>query len=332
MSEQAGMPMQQDAGEPRMIVIARKYGQLGNRLFLFAHLIAAARHHGVPLRNPCFAEYADWFPSTRHDLWCRYDEHLPEEFRRPNSHRPSRPAPRGRATLMAAVQAASKTLAISGMPAPVRTFSLAAGETCDLEGERFGELVATGRPVLLRGWLFRSERLLQKHWMPIKNFFRVSTGDQSAIDAVIGTARRQSDVVVGVHIRRGDYATFCDGKYFFDDATYARWMHQVREQLPGRRVRFVICTHERLDERHFAGLEISRGPGTALQDMYALAETDLMLGPPSTFTGWAAYIGGKPRLEMQSRERSVRVPADLTVPSQSASLSVPSHAITRQAS
>ena len=30
-----------------MIVIARSYGQLGNRLFLYAHMIAAAREYGT---------------------------------------------------------------------------------------------------------------------------------------------------------------------------------------------------------------------------------------------------------------------------------------------
>ncbi len=55
-----------------MIVIARSFGQLGNRLFLYGHFIAAAAEYGVTLANPCFAEYAHLFPSTANDLWCRY--------------------------------------------------------------------------------------------------------------------------------------------------------------------------------------------------------------------------------------------------------------------
>ncbi|MGB7324862.1 MAG: hypothetical protein WBD31_08310, partial [Rubripirellula sp.] len=46
------------APETSMIVIARNFGQLGNRLLLSANLIAAAREHGVQLLNPSFAGYA----------------------------------------------------------------------------------------------------------------------------------------------------------------------------------------------------------------------------------------------------------------------------------
>ena len=45
-----------------MMIIGKKYGQLGNRLFLYAHLIAAAEEYGVKLMNPAFAEYADASP------------------------------------------------------------------------------------------------------------------------------------------------------------------------------------------------------------------------------------------------------------------------------
>ena len=57
-------------GSSLVIVIVRNFGQLGNRLLLSAHLIAAAREYGVTLVNPSFAEYAQYFPSTASD-WPR---------------------------------------------------------------------------------------------------------------------------------------------------------------------------------------------------------------------------------------------------------------------
>ncbi|WP_146598936.1 hypothetical protein [Novipirellula aureliae] len=57
-----------------MIVLTQKYGQLGNRLRLISHLIAAAEENQATLYCPAFSDYADLFPATAKDLWCRYPE------------------------------------------------------------------------------------------------------------------------------------------------------------------------------------------------------------------------------------------------------------------
>ena len=55
-----------------MIVMFRKEGQLGNRLFNFANFIAFAEAECFTLANPSFSEYAHLFSTTRQDLLCRY--------------------------------------------------------------------------------------------------------------------------------------------------------------------------------------------------------------------------------------------------------------------
>lgn len=295
-----------------MIVIARKYGQLGNRLFLFAHLIAAARHYGVELRNPCFGDYAELFPSTRKDLWCRYDRHLTGGEGVSECHR-SLPSQRLRSLLMGSLAVSTKLLDQTRLRRyPAHVIRLGCDEECDLTGDRFADAVASGRPVLLQGWLFRSGHLWQQHADAIRAFFQLSPDRRQRIETILARARRDSDCVIGVHIRRGDYATFLGGKYYYADAAYASWMHQIREQLPTRDVTFLVCSHERLDDRAFEGLNIVRGPGSAIEDMYALAKADWMIGPPSTFTAWAAFMGDKPRLEMPSVSHAPQVPASLT--------------------
>jgi hypothetical protein len=42
-----------------MIVIAEKYGQLGNRLFVFAHIIACALEHELKVANPALYQVKD---------------------------------------------------------------------------------------------------------------------------------------------------------------------------------------------------------------------------------------------------------------------------------
>ncbi|MEO1615751.1 MAG: alpha-1,2-fucosyltransferase [Planctomycetota bacterium] len=291
-----------------MWIVARKYGQLANRLFLFANLIGAARHYGVELRNPCFAEYADWFPSTRYDLWCRYRAHLeqastPESCEHEHSlARPERPSLRKRNALMGAVSTGSKLLCSVGLSSkPFRIVQLKSGEHCDLLGEGFQTHAESKQSLLLRGWLFRSP-LIMDHRVPICEYFSLDHSDQKKINEHLDRCRQDSDLVVGVHIRRGDYKTFQGGRYFYDDADYANWMHSVQEQVAPRRVRFLVCSQEPPSVDHFDGLRITPGPGSARLDLYSLAETDWMIGPPSTFTAWAAYYGLKPRVELTSSE------------------------------
>ncbi|MEL6109482.1 MAG: hypothetical protein AAFU85_26025 [Planctomycetota bacterium] len=289
-----------------MIIISRRMGQLGNRLFLFSYLIAAARHYGVKLLNPCFAEYAHLFPSTRHDLWCRYDRHLKWQHGADRSQQPSRSR---RMALMNVFQTGTRVLDLTRMRRiPFNVIRLRREESCDLEGERFCRAILSGRPVLLQGWWFRSRRLLDHHSPAIREFFEIDAVDQTAIDATISRARRDIDVLVGVHIRRGDYARFLGGKYYYDFADYARWMNEVREQLPGKRVGFLVCSNEPVHSNDFPGLRICSGPGTPLQDMYSLAETDWMMGPPSTFTGWASFYGERPLVSIESSDVSVVAP------------------------
>jgi len=41
-------------------------------------------------------------------------------------------------------------------------------------------------------------------------------------------------------------------------------------------------------------------PGTAFEDLCALSLVDIIVGPPSTFSGWASFVGGVPKVEIES--------------------------------
>jgi hypothetical protein len=55
-----------------MFDIAQRANQLGNRLFLFTHVITCAVEHRVALINLGFAEYAHYFESTPGGLLCGF--------------------------------------------------------------------------------------------------------------------------------------------------------------------------------------------------------------------------------------------------------------------
>src|SRR4051812_8082591 len=50
-----------------MVILVKRFGQLGNRLFLFAHLVANAAEYGYAVANPSFASYARFFTAPAAD-------------------------------------------------------------------------------------------------------------------------------------------------------------------------------------------------------------------------------------------------------------------------
>ena len=278
-----------------MIIIARNYGQLGNRLFLYGQFLAAAREYSVELANPSFAEYAHLFPSTESDLWCRY----------PVSTKPPTANPKTwqRRSLAKAVYLGTKTLSLAGLRQyPFHVIRIRGEESFDLGGEEFASAVRSGRHILASGWLFRSQHLFQKHAAVVRHHFRLPDNNRAAVDRLMRDLRQDSDVVIGIHIRHGDYATFMDGRYYYSLDQYAALMHRVVEQLSGQRVKFLVCSNANWIPEIFDGLDVTPGTGHITEDMYALAETDLIFGPPSTYTGWAAFYGEKPLLFMENAD------------------------------
>jgi hypothetical protein len=61
-----------------------------------------------------------------------------------------------------------------------------------------------------------------------------------------------------------------------------------------KRVAFLICSDELVPLDRFCGLNIFLGTGHLIEDMYALAKCDLLMGPQSTFSGWASFYGSVP--------------------------------------
>ena len=283
------------------IVVARRYGQLGNRLFLYAHLIGAACEYRSTVYNPCFSEYAKLFPAIADDLWCRYPA-VPIDSPKPSQ--------RKRDLLHQSIYLGTRALSMLGLSRyPYSIVRLKGSQECDLEGVQFRSLIQRKRTILAQGWLFRSDTLLSKYGNQIRTHFQVQPQHRANVDSVISKLRETADVVVGVHIRHGDYKTFLGGKYFFSVAEYANVMRSIQQQLQGQRVAFLVCSNAKISPGDFEGLDVRDGPGHLVEDMYSFAECDVLIGPPSTYTGWASFYGRVPLSVMESTNHQIDVPA-----------------------
>ena len=272
-----------------MIIIAERIGQLGNRLTLFSHFIGFAQDHGLQIANLAFDDYAPLFPATRRDLYCRY----------PPARSWLPPLPKFRGWLFRLAAKAAFELAGKLLPF-VHVCRLTDTETCALDAD-FAAL-ARRKVVFVCGWQFRKPGGLKENAPALRDYFRPSEASRQAIQQTVQAARQGADLLLGVHLRQGDYRDYNGGRYFFTSAQYAACLAQAAALFAPQKVAFLLCSNEHQDAALFAGLSVTVAQGSALEDMYALAECDYLLGPPSTFTWWASFYGNVPLCQLHSAD------------------------------
>ena len=164
---------------------------------------------------------------------------------------------------------------------------------------------AQAKTVIVEGWLFRDYASFNKYENNIRQFFTPVEKYKSAVKKIIDELRSQADTVIGVHIRRGDYARHADGRWYFDDAVYADKMQQVQNKIAvqGRRCIFLICSNETINAGNFpATLKLCTGNRHFIVDLYCLAACDGIIGPPSTFSIWASFYGKIPLAQIYTKD------------------------------
>lgn len=290
------------------IILPIGYGQTCNQIQQVVHWIPTASRLGVPLYFPGFRRYARGFAGTANAGTPRYPRAAP----------PLPPALRAWAALCVGLG---------------RTRPAWAGVLCRLIGRVRGQVAvdlatlradesqrvhpaqvvaravqAGGGTVWIHGtgWCVDIDR-----WTDccedVRDFFAPVPAAANRVKNLVTATRADGAILVGVHVRRGDYRRWNAGRYCYDDATYGGLLRQLRDALSPRRVRFMLVSDEPIEKGNYAGLDVATGPGDMLADLYVLASCDYLLGPPSTFTTWASVYGGVPLRHVQNPSQPLRL-------------------------
>ena len=254
-----------------------KYGRLGNQLWTHANVLAFCLEQKV-------GYYSAVFPS---DARFTGSENLSSTKRLKN---------------VCIGQSKARTLLLRGMykaALRIRRWPIVhLGERNCLNLDKCAEQlrrVASERTTFLTGLYFSAPESMSRHRSDLRTYFSPARNIQDEVDAILWRARDGADLLIGVHMRRGDYRTYCDGIMYYTPAEYADVMRSlVRTVGDGRKVRFLICSDESVDPGDFKGLDVVVSAASPLADMYSLAGCDLIFGPNSTFSHWASFYGDVP--------------------------------------
>ena len=147
--------------------------------------------------------------------------------------------------------------------------------------------------VLLNGYYFLDHFNVEKHRPMIADQFKLVDRHAENVSACIAKAREGGPILVGIHIRRGDYRTYRQGRSFFNDQQYAQVFTQIETLLAPGNVRFLIASDENIQLENFDRFDCTKSTGHLVEDNHRLAECDMIAGPFSTYSLWASFYGHK---------------------------------------
>lgn len=158
-----------------------------------------------------------------------------------------------------------------------------------------------------KGWQTRTDtRYLQQAMPQLKKIFRPKEEIMHKAETMVIDMKKKCDFVIGVHIRRGDYATWHQGRFFYELEDYHQFMLRIQEVFTGKRVCFFISSNEDFSLDVFTNCQCRRfvkESSGAILDLYTLSLCDYITGPFSSYSRWASFIGEKPLCFLETKDQ-----------------------------
>jgi hypothetical protein len=268
-----------------LIIVNYRPGQLGNRLFYAAHLIACSVETDAYVVNLGFHDYSRYFrgtcnnalgimppsrgirmPETLMKTIAQFSEYLERGFQRKYLRLPDR---------------------------LVTNIVHRDADVC-LRDPLYRKRLTSSAIVFMQGWIDSDRTGLAPYRHLIVQCFQPTQPYLNTVIEFLKQHQSPTVTLVGVHLRRGDYSKFAGGRYFYSNDEYKQLMRQVAPLSNEGTVRFVLCSNEKVDLSEFFEFDVVAGPGHMIEDLYVLSGCDLILGPPSTFSMWASFYGQTP--------------------------------------
>lgn len=261
------------------MIFSRDKSQMCNNLLQFAHVYAWGRAHGRRVVSMRFSYKYKFFKISHTDkvgfLWYLTAKYL----------------------------SALKLL-------PTADFRRADCDTHALERK-----MERHRHIVVSGWYARFYDDFIKYRAEIVDLFTIDSKFSQPVDDYLARTENTDTKVLrlGVHIRRGDYRTWADGRFFYDDDVYAAHINRYKSWYPDMTVHVYLSTNDpKVNSSAFQTLcpnvIIHNMQGNAPADLYLLSRCDVLIGPPSTFSLVASMYRDIPLYRMDSGNVNLMTP------------------------
>ena len=272
----------------RVLIIYSDYGRLGNRLHTHVNALAWCIENNFNLINLSFSNYADLFqtsPKHKSGNFHQYKQFIFKIL----SYRPVK------SFLRKLLLSDKWSRRLSWLIHQITPSNSEILQETDLNSQ-----IKQKKLNLIKHWDIRCSNSLRIHQKKIRAYLRPSQSLEISADKIINGLKLKYDCIVGVHARRGDYATYLEGKHYHSWESYLHWAHQTKyvlEKSGKQNVGIVICSDEdppnSIPKSQLVYFSLSK---ELMVDIHLLSLCDYNLGPPSSFGTWISWFGKVPRL------------------------------------
>lgn len=270
---------------------------MGNKILQYGLFIALSEETGVKIINPSFAPYAHHFKNLNDDFLMRY----------PQKKSIFRGGKKARKLFYFVAFQLGKFFSDKKISNKlIDAVNIEWDKSIEITSEDFIKRLNNTKFFFLMGWDFRYKLDMRKHHDKIKKYFEPLDVYQANVSALIKEQRLVAELLIGVHIRQGDYKTFEGGKYFYETPKYVNMMAECLGLFEGKKIKFIVCSNEKQPKNLFQNLDFCTGTNHPVEDMYTLAQCDYILGPPSTFTMWASFYGNTPIYFIENPDKKIQ--------------------------
>jgi hypothetical protein len=285
-----------------MIILHEKMGQqLGNRLTLFSHFIAFAERSQIFIVYPAFDEYSTFFEGTINNPFCQY----PLKLSFPN-------ASKFHSNYIFITKLIYYKLNVPNLSKffpLVRDIRLQnlderlfvvddclSKNNCNIHKTK---LLREFGVNFFEGWRFRDFESVTQYFNKIREFFKPTFIYTQQVNHFINKERNQNNLLIGFHIRLGDYKQQAP-QWYYSLEFYKNLVQHITLLFKPINIKIIIASNEDLYD-HFSDIyNVSFCPKDIIVDLYILSQCDYIIGAPSTYSEWAAFYGQKPYYRLLS--------------------------------
>ena len=273
---------------------------LANRMWQFAYFLAFAMEHKITLINSSFAEHAEHFEGTRQNLFCSFPQiRIPFAININWLNRIFK--------ISLWFKRISKSLR-HRMPILNNIFSFISikEKYFNLDKKENYELITKYKIVFIEGWKIRCNRTLIRHNHAVKKYFMPRNKNIKNVESILKPIKKKHNILIGLHIRRGDYNEFAP-QYYFTYEDYVLFIMKIIKYFKDENnIAFIICSDENIDQALFEQFPCYYSTGHYIEDMYILSKCNYIFGVSSTFSIWASFFGEVPLYLIDNKDLNIK--------------------------
>jgi hypothetical protein len=252
-----------------MILLHQKYGQMANRIILISHFAATSLDTGVRVKIYNFNEYKDLFDLS-------YLNKLDK-------------------ISIGKIPWINKII-ISLIYRFLKKYKKIAfinlheiNEDHNVEFDIYDFVINNrGKLIIPEGWGFRNHEGIKRHANKIRAIF---SPNETTLKMISQYKQKKSDILIAMHLRRGDYKEYLNGKYYYSFDEYLSLLKHIENLFTDFNHKIIIFSNEKTPSEIGLRKNVVIGPGQAINDFFLMSQCNYIIGPPSTFSLVASFLG-----------------------------------------